>query len=181
MLELRVQIEIRSVAPKWVSHRHVRMIVEKVMQTSEELLRKIVARDGIRDLSDRYCDCIWRNDIEALVSLFTEDGTFIVEGLEMEATARGPAQLRKVYKKAISEMEPRLFIHSQVIKLVDENRATGRCYSEVFSAKLKLQRVGLGYYEDEYAKVGAEWRFASRRYFLDTIDTEVSLRRTFMV
>ena len=51
----------------------------------------------------------------------------------------------------------------------------------MFSAKLKLQRVGLGYYEDEYAKVGAEWKFASRRYFLDTIDTEVSLRRTFMV
>ena len=150
------------------------------METADELVRELATREAIRDLSARYCDCIWRNDLDGLVSLFTEDGTFVVEGLEVEAISRGRAQLRKVYEKAIAEMSPRLFIHSQVIKLVDENRATGRCYSEVFSAKLKLQRVGLGYYEDEYAKVGEKWKLASRRYFLDAIDTAVSLR-TFMV
>jgi hypothetical protein len=150
------------------------------MNTTDELVRAMVARETIRDLSARYCDCIWRNDLDGLVSLFTEDGTFIVEGREVEATARGPAHLRKVYEKAIAEMKPRLFIHSQVIDLLSENRATGRCYSEVFSLKLKMQRVGLGYYEDVYAKVDAGWKFASRRYFLDAIDTDISIR-TFMV
>jgi SnoaL-like domain len=86
-----------------------------------------------------------------------------------------------VYEKAIAEMDPRLFIQSHVIDLLGENRATGRCYVEVFSAKFGMQRVGLGYYEDQYAKVGEEWKFASRRYFLENIDTAVSLRRTFMV
>jgi len=43
-----------------------------------------------------------------------------------------------------------------------------------------MQRIGLGYYEDQYTKIGDKWKFASRHYFLDSIDTEVSLR-TFMV
>jgi ketosteroid isomerase-like protein len=151
------------------------------METIDELVREVAAREAIRDLSARYCDCIWRNDLDGLVSLFTEDGTFVVEGLEVEAISRGGAQLRKVYEKAIAEMNPRLFIHSHVVDLLGGNRARGRCYAEVFSAKFGMQRVGLGYYEDEYAKVGDNWKFASRRYFLDAIDTAVSLRRTFMV
>jgi uncharacterized protein (TIGR02246 family) len=150
------------------------------METTDELVREVAAREAIRDLSARYCDCIWRNDLDGLVSLFTEDGTFVVEGLEVEAISRGRAQLRKVYEKAIAEMNPRLFIHSHVVDLLGGNRATGRCYAEVYSAKLGMQRVGLGYYEDEYAKVGEKWKLASRRYFLDAIDTAVSLR-TFMV
>ena len=151
------------------------------MKTTAELMHEVAAREAIRNLSARYCDCIWRNDIEGLVSLFTEDGTFVVNGLEVEATSRGRAQLRRVYEKAIAELSPRLFIHNSVIDLVGENRATGRCYSEVYSANLKMQRVGLGYYEDAYVKVRDEWKFASRHYFLDVIDTEVSLRQTFMV
>jgi uncharacterized protein (TIGR02246 family) len=151
------------------------------MKTTADLVHEVAAREAIRNLSAHYCDCIWRNDIEGLVSLFTEDGAFIVEGREVEAISRGRAQLRKVYEKAIAELSPRLFIHISVIDLIGENRATGRCYSEVYSANLKMQRVGLGYYEDAYVKVDDEWKFASRQYFLDVIDTEVSLRQTFMV
>ena len=151
------------------------------MGTTDDLVREIAAREAIRDLSAQYCDCIWRKDIDGLVSLFTDDGTFRVEGLEVEASSRGHAQLRKVYEKALDELDPRLFIHSQVVDLLGAKRATGRCYVEVFSAKYGMERIGLGYYEDEYAKIGDKWKFTSRRYFLDTIDTAVSLRRTFMV
>jgi hypothetical protein len=151
------------------------------METTDDLVGEIAAREAIRDLSARYCDCIWRKDVDGLVSLFTDDGTFRVEGLEVEASSRGHAQLRKVYEKALDELDPRLFIHSQIVDLIGANRATGRCYVEVFSAKYGMERVGLGYYEDQYAKIGDKWKFNSRRYFLDTIDTAVSLRRTFMV
>ena len=51
------------------------------------------------------------------MSLFTEDGTFRVEGLEVEAISHGRAQLRKLYEKALDELDPRLFIHSQIIDL----------------------------------------------------------------
>ena len=151
------------------------------MQTTDDLVREIAAREAIRDLSARYCDCIWRKDVDGMVSLFTEDGTFRVEGLEVEASSHGRAQLKKVYEKALDELDPRLFIHSQIVDLLGANRATGRCYVEVFSAKYGMERVGLGYYEDQYTKIGDEWKFASRRYFLDTIDTTVPLRSTFMV
>ena len=151
------------------------------METTDDLVREIAAREAIRDLSAQYCDCIWRKDIDGLVSLFTEDGTFRVEGLEVEAISHGRAQLRKLYEKALDELDPRLFIHSQIIDLVGATRATGRSYVELFSAKYGMERVGLGYYEDQYAKVGDKWKFASRRYFLDSIDTAVPLRRTFMV
>lgn len=151
------------------------------METTDDLAREIAAREAIRDLSARYCDCIWRKDVDGLVSLFADDGTFRVEGLEVEASSHGHAQLRKVYEKALDELDPRLFIHSQIVDLLGGNNATGRCYVEVFSAKYGMERVGLGYYEDQYSKIGDKWKFTSRRYFLDTIDTAVSLRRTFMV
>ena len=150
------------------------------MEASNDLVREIAAREAIRDLSARYCDCIWRKDLDRLISLFTEDGTFRVEGLEVEASSHGHAQLRKVYEKALAEIDPRLFIHSQIIDLLGTNRATGRCYVEVFSAQYGMERVGLGYYEDQYAKIGDKWKFASRHCCLDSIDTAVSLR-TFMV
>jgi hypothetical protein len=150
------------------------------MKTTDQLVRELADRAAIRELSDRYCDCVWRKDLDGLVNLFTADGTFVVEGAEREAISHGRAKLKKVYQKSLGEMDPRLFIHTHIIDLVDDKHAKGRCYAEVFSAKFKMQRVGLGYYEDEYAKVGDNWKFACRRYFLDAIDTEVSLRNTFM-
>jgi hypothetical protein len=156
-------------------------ILDNIMKATEELVHELADREAIRDLSARYCDCVWRKDLDALVGLFVEDGAFIVEGREVEAVSRGHAQLREVYEKAIAEMNPRLFIHSHLIDLTGAEHARGRCYVEVYSAAFGMQQVGLGYYEDEYAKIAEKWKFVSRRYFLDEIDTVVSLRKTFMV
>lgn len=150
------------------------------MKTTDELVRELCDRAAIRELSDRYCDCIWRKDLDGLVSLFADEGTFIVEGVEREAVSHGHARLKQVFEKAMTELEPRLFIHTHIVDLLDAQHATGRCYVEVFSAKISMRRIGLGYYEDEYAKKNDKWKFARRRYFLDSIDTEVSLRETFM-
>ena len=151
------------------------------MKTTEELVREIADREAIRDLADRYCDCIWRKDLDGLVKLFTEDGIFRVEGLEIEAVARGRKQLRKMYEKSVAQLTPRLLIHGRIVDLLDGTRAKGRCYVEVFSANVGMERLGFGYYEDEYLKLKDTWRFASRRYFLDVIDSTVPLRETFMV
>jgi ketosteroid isomerase-like protein len=151
------------------------------MTRTDELVRELADREAIRDLSARYCDFVWRKDLDGLISLFADDGSFIVEGLEVEAVSQGHAQLKKVFEKAFVELNPRLFIHTHVIDLLSGNRATGRCYVDVFSATLGMHRVGWGYYEDEYIKIGSKWKFRGRRYFLDVIDTKVSLRRTYMV
>jgi ketosteroid isomerase-like protein len=150
------------------------------MKTTDELVRELADREAIRDLPIRYCHCIGRKDIQGLVSLFTDDGTFVVKGLEVEAVSRGRSELMKVYQKAIGELEPRLYVHNHLVELRGANRATGRCNVEVRSAKLGMQSAGAGCYEDEYEKVGEEWKFASRRYTSEGIDTQVWLR-TFIV
>ena len=150
------------------------------MKTTDELVGELTDREGIRDLAARYCDYVCRADLDGLVSLFTEDGTFKVEGVEVEAIARGRTELKKVYAKVIGRLNTRLFVLNHVVDLCSENRATGRCYVEVYSTNLGMERVGFGYYDDQYVKVGNQWKFASRRYFLDTIDAGVPLRETFM-
>jgi ketosteroid isomerase-like protein len=52
------------------------------MKTTDELVRELADREAIRDLHIRYCDCISRNDLEGVVSLFTEDGSFVVKNPE---------------------------------------------------------------------------------------------------
>jgi SnoaL-like domain len=54
------------------------------MKTTDELVRELADREAIRDLPIRYCDCISRNGLEGVVSLFTEDGSFVVKTSENE-------------------------------------------------------------------------------------------------
>jgi ketosteroid isomerase-like protein len=148
------------------------------MKTTDELVRELADREAIRDLPIRYCDCISRNDLEGVVSLFTEDGSFVVRNSENEVVTRGRTELKKMYENLVSNVHPRPFIHTHVVELRGADSATGRCYVELRSAKLAMEWLGSGYYEDEYTKVGEEWKFASRR--LIEIGMGPSLR-TFMV
>ena len=83
-----------------------------------------------------------------------------------------------MFARLIREMNPRPFIHAQVVELRSENSANGRCYVELRTDTVQVEGVGSGYFEDEYTKVGAEWKIASRR--LISTDSTLSLR-TFKV
>ena len=61
-------------------------------------------------------------------------------------------------------MSPRPYIHNHVVNLTGKTKATGRCYVELRSAKRDMEWIGTGYYDDDYAKVGDRWMFASRRF-----------------
>ena len=71
------------------------------MKTTDELVRELADREAIRNLPIRYCDCISRDDLEGMVSLFTEDGTFAVKDPENEVVTRGRTQLKKMYENLI--------------------------------------------------------------------------------
>jgi uncharacterized protein (TIGR02246 family) len=147
------------------------------MKTTDELVRELVDREAIRDLPIRYCDCLYRNDLEGLVSLFTEDGSFIAKNPENEVVTRGRTKLKKMYENLVSDVQPRPQIHTHLVELRSEDTATGRCYVEMHSVKIEMEWLGSGYYEDEYTKIRGEWKFASRR--LIEIGIGPSLR-TFM-
>lgn len=131
----------------------------------EQVAGELADREGIRELPLKYCDCVWRNDMTGIVDLFANDGEFITKGFKREHRATGRDALLKLYSGLTQgELTPRPYIHNHVIDLQGGGRATGRCYVELRNLKNHMEWVGTGYYEDEYAKAGDEWKFKSRTF-----------------
>ena len=99
-----------------------------------------------------------------------------MKGIEVEAVSHGRANIKKMHEKALAETTPRLFIHNQIVNLLGEDRATGRSCVEVRNLGITMEWLGIGYFEDEYAKVGSEWKFAKRYHTFDGVDDKVYLR-----
>ena len=134
------------------------------MASTDELVAELLAREAIRDLPVRYCDCVWRNDMKGLVNLFAENASFITQGRERSLTTTGRAALLEMYSKAIGEANPRPYIHNHVVDLKGKDRGVGRCYVELRGATRNFDWIGTGFYEDEYVKTPDGWKFASRRF-----------------
>jgi hypothetical protein len=130
----------------------------------DQIVTELADREAIRDLPVRYCDCVWRTDVEGIVDLFTEDGAFSISAQDSENTTTGRANLLKMYKEALASVTPRPYIHNHVIELKGGGHATGRCYVELRDASNNMNWIGTGYYHDDYAKVGEHWKFQSRKF-----------------
>ena len=130
----------------------------------DQIVTELADREAIRELPQRYCDCVWRGDVEGIANLFTEDGSFSIAARNSENTTTGRANLLKMYKDGLASLTPRPYIHNHVIELKGGGRATGRCYVELRDAGNDMKWIGTGFYNDDYAKVGDEWKFQSRRF-----------------
>ncbi|MGH8013143.1 MAG: nuclear transport factor 2 family protein [Candidatus Binataceae bacterium] len=133
-------------------------------KTVEQLVNEVADRQAIGELPKRYCDCVWRGDVDTLVNLFSEDGSFVVMGHKQNTTTSGRANLRKTYAEGLATLTPRPYIHNHVIELHGNGRASGRAYVELRDASNKMSWLGTGYYEDEYVKTGDQWMFQSRKF-----------------
>ena len=132
-------------------------------KTRDQLIDELLDREAIKELPARYCDYIWSKNVEGILSLFTEDGVFAMEGVGAAQEAKGQPALRKFYGQVASGPGPLPFIHNIVIDLKDATHATGRAYPEVRT--LGQERImAMGYYDDEYEKVGGQWKFKARRF-----------------
>ncbi|MGA2408889.1 MAG: nuclear transport factor 2 family protein [Candidatus Binataceae bacterium] len=130
----------------------------------EQAVAELADREAIRELPQRYCDCVWRGDVDGIVDLFAEDGVFTVIGRKNETTAAGRANLLKSYRDGLASLSPRPYIHNHVVELKESGRASGRCYVELRSASDQMKWIGTGFYHDEYVKDGDKWKFQSRRF-----------------
>ncbi|MBI3247559.1 MAG: nuclear transport factor 2 family protein [Deltaproteobacteria bacterium] len=128
----------------------------------ETIVREMADREAIRDLPLRYCHHVWKKDVPAIVNLFTEDGEFDAGGAQL--AAKGKAELLKAYQQGLSDLDPHPFIHNHVFELHGPDRATGNCYLELRATRDGKAINGAGHYDDEYAKVGDEWKFRSRKF-----------------
>lgn len=136
-------------------------------QNIEKLMQEVIDREAIRSLPLHYCHCVWQKDLDGYVNLFTEDGVISATDPSLPR-AQGREALRKMISNGLDDMKPRPFIHNHVIELLGPDRAKGTCYVEV-----RMNRGGkkwqlTGWYDDEYAKVGEEWKFRSRKIHTDS-------------
>jgi hypothetical protein len=138
--------------------------MEMAAKSLETIVNELADREAIRALPQRYCDSVWRGDVAGVVDLFAEDGSFTVSGGGRDRAAHGRSELLKTYESDLSSIKPRPYIHNHVIELKGNGRASGRCYLEVRNAADNMNLLGTGYYNDEYIKVGDEWKFQSRSF-----------------
>lgn len=131
-------------------------------ETLETKVRELADREAIRDLPVRYCHYVWTNDVEGLVGLFAEDGSITTSDPELPR-ARGRLELRGMYRRALGELTPLPFIHNHVVTLEEPGRARGTCYVEVRGVRSGQAWIATGFYDDEYVKVGDDWKFLSRK------------------
>lgn len=129
---------------------------------------ELVARESIRDLVARYNANGDSGRLDQVIALFAPDAVMEIAG---EPPKVGREEIRTIFSDAAGGAEwgdqPVYLRHvtgTHQIDLVDEGRATGRCYYFVLTA------VGLdhwGRYLDEYRVVDGEWRFARRKVSTD--------------
>ena len=124
-------------------------------------MRALVDREAIRDLARCYAHTVWQKDAAGAIALFAEDG-------EMDTGDRPPIRgheaLREAYQAMFARDEFRPMVHNHVIEFEAGNRhASGTCYLDLEAVVDGVERVGTGYYDDRYVRVGEEWKFRSRR------------------
>ncbi|MBM4227584.1 MAG: nuclear transport factor 2 family protein [Gammaproteobacteria bacterium] len=141
------------------------------MGKRKQTLQDLLDREAIRDLPLRYCDCVWRDDIPALVKLFAGDGEFVIRIGEQETSAKGHAALLEFYAQGLG-IAPRPFIHNHVIDFDGGRKATGRCYLDLRSGKENMRFMGAGHYADTYVKEKGEWKFLRRHFTALRIDED---------
>ena len=132
-------------------------------QELEAMVRELRDRELIKELTHQYAHCVRQNDIEGVVHLFAEDGA-----MEMDPTTiiTGRAELRKFYTEALPQLGiPYDFLHNHVIQLQGD-RATGVCSLEVRGVHAGKSVTGAGHYDDEFVRVGEEWKFQRRQITL---------------
>lgn len=116
--------------------------------------------EAIRSLVHRYADAACRDDHEAWVGTWADDGVWEI--------GRGPvvgrAAIAAAFARAMGLFEAVVQLAHNGEATVDGDRATGRWYmSEATLTHTGKRALYYGYYDDVYVRTAAGWRFASRR------------------
>lgn len=125
-----------------------------------------IARQGVRDLIDTYCDAINRGDWDRYQETFAPDAVWEAPALDMHL--EGAAAIRT----AVSDLTSSADVYLQtaaavVVTLVDDGRATASCtVREQIRTGGDAGMLMLGVYDDEVVRIDGAWKFARRSFNL---------------
>jgi ketosteroid isomerase-like protein len=124
-------------------------------------VQELLDINAIKDLVSIYPILSDAHDLDAVVETFAEDGEFLRAG----AIHRGHDELRTFYGHIMTLYS--MMIHTQhqhIVQLSDDGR-TARGLAMGHSETVTMDGVqinGAFRYDDEYVKVGDNWKFARR-------------------
>lgn len=130
--------------------------------TTEQKAHRAWARGEIVELPGRYCWGVAHGDVDYLVGLFTEDGSFDARVFDI-GFPKGRAELRAYFAKYTPPRMRFPMVHNVVITSLGDSEATATCMAEVLSRKGDGYVTNPGMYEDRYRLVDGAWKFANRR------------------
>lgn len=127
----------------------------------EQRIERIEAQLAIRALVSTYCMACDDRDLDTLVGLFVEEGTF--QSRNGATDAHGRDGIRHHFESRYGGMGvTNHWTHDHLIDVRGPDRATGIVFSHVESALKGTGFVGATRYHDTYARVDGKWLFASR-------------------
>lgn len=118
----------------------------------------------ILDLKYRYCWAIDRDEVEALVSTFTEDGVLSVKRFEEPEPylrREGREELRELVRRRQDDLDRTLLQHRPYNPLIDVDGdiASGRWYFTRVAKKADgTVEFEFGEYHDSYRRVDGAWQ-----------------------
>jgi hypothetical protein len=136
--------------------------------------------EQIRNLANRYFDAAWRQDVDAYVETFAEDGEIVFFGMPVPAgaatlasdpsntpstgsvlTFKGTSAIREMVKMALPAANPLPFGHNHVIELMSSTQASGTIMVALYSGNDHTLNT-IAYYRDEYVKQADAWKIRRR-------------------
>jgi SnoaL-like protein len=132
----------------------------------ESRMREMEDREAIKELRHLYSYHVDQGKMAECAALYSDDA---VADFGPLGVFRGRDQVRGFYCEYLPAnfVEMRHYVHNHVIRLAGD-RGDGECYFEV---KL-ISREGKGFsiagrYDDEFVRVGGQWKFKARRVTFD--------------
>ena len=129
----------------------------KRIESLEMEVRDLRSQEAIRNLRFHYHQCINEAKFDEIPALFTEDATLDFGYL---GRTRGREKIGKFFSSG-PDLLPfvKQFIHNHVIE-VNGDSGSGFSYMEAKSISGGKAYLVAGRYDDDYAVVSGEWRFA---------------------
>ena len=142
--------------------------LEDRIEALENQVAGVADRQAIVELTGRYCQAVAHDDLDGLLALFTDDASLHTQfppGSGQEhSESEGLDALREAYQ-GTQGMRLKPCVHNHVIEL-DGDSARGFCSFEVRLIQDGVAYIGAGHYQDQYRRVGDDWRFGRRSLVL---------------